>query len=549
MDMIRPLTKRDYYDKRHMMMLGERQSWEPHWRDLQRYLSPRTGRFFAQDVNKGDRRNKDIIDNTGGWSVRVARAGMMSGLTSPSRPWFRLVTPDEGMMAAPGVRKWLEEVELRMLAVFAKSNFYKVLPRCYWELLIYGTAAIHTEEDFDDVIRFYPFTVGEYSLAQGNRLTCDTLYREIQMTVRNVVNKFGKSNCSMTVQRLYDAGSYDAWVDVIHCMEPNEGRVSDSPLSRDLPIRNVYYEKGQDREDRFLKVGGFHEQPFMAPRWDAQGADVYGYSPGMDSLGDVKMLQHEQRRKGQVIDYGTKPALISSAGVSKSRTNTLPGGITPSPEPGEDGLRPAWQVSLPIDHLTSDIMETQNRIKQAFYVDMFLMMASTDRRQITAREVEERHAEKLLQLGPVVEQLEEELLDPVIDRTFAVMARKGLIPEAPEQLAKIDLKVEYISTLAQAQRAVRTATADQFIGFVGGVSQAMGGSADPWKKVKVSALIDGYGRDLGVPNEYIATDDEVAQADQQEAQMQQAQMALQAGAEAAKIDKTRAETEATKGRR
>ena len=64
------------------------------WAEVARLVLPRSGRFFAGDrTNRRTRRN-DIKDSTGTRAHRVLGAGLMSGNTSPARPWFRITTPD-----------------------------------------------------------------------------------------------------------------------------------------------------------------------------------------------------------------------------------------------------------------------------------------------------------------------------------------------------------------------------------------------------------------------------------------------------------------------
>ena len=122
-----------------------------------------------------------------------------------------------------------------------------------------------------------------------------------------------------------------------------------------------------------------------------------------------------------------------------------------------EGFRAAIDVRLDLSHLAADIAEVQGRIKEAFYANLFLMLAESDRREITAREIDERREEKMLMLGPVLERLHDELLSPLVARVFNIMARNGQLPEPPRGLDGRGLQVEFISILAQAQKSVATA--------------------------------------------------------------------------------------------
>src|ERR1039457_6042683 len=92
----------------------ERSSWWSHWQEITTYILPRSGRYFRQDRDKGDRRNQNNYDNTGIRALKTLGAGLMGGATSPARPWFRLGTPDPDLNASQPVRIWLDDVADQM---------------------------------------------------------------------------------------------------------------------------------------------------------------------------------------------------------------------------------------------------------------------------------------------------------------------------------------------------------------------------------------------------------------------------------------------------
>lgn len=520
-------TLRQHLERRRSALELERQSWISHWRDISDYTMPRRGRFLVSDRNKGDRRNTKIIDNTGRYSLRTLAAGMMTGLTSPSRPWFRLTTPDPALDEFAPVKTWLYLVEQRMRAVFAKSNIYNVLHGTYEELGAFGTSAFLGLDDFEDVVRFYPFTAGEYMIAQDNRGKVDTIYREYSMTVAQVVGEFGEDNVSATVRAMHARGSLDQWVTVCHAIEPRpesqreRGKVD----GRNKPIRSVYWEKGGD-QDKVLREAGYDKFPGLAPRWDVLFGDIYGRSPAMDALGDIKQLQAEQKYKGKGIAKMVDPPMVGPSSLKNRPASVLPGDITyVDVQQGQQGFVPAYQVQPRLNELMMDIQEVQDRVRQAFYADLFLMLANSDRRQMTATEVAERHEEKLLALGPVLERLQDELLEPLIDRTFEKMVAAEILPPPPEELAGVDLRVEYISMLAQAQKAVATGGIERLSSYVGNVAAVR---PDVLDKVNWDQTVDEYADALGVPPTLIVPDEQVAEirAQRQKAEQAQQQAAM-----------------------
>lgn len=509
----------------------ERSSWFGHWKEISTYLLPRSGRFFVQDRDRGQRRHNAIYDNTGTRALRVLAAGMMSGMTSPARPWFRLNTRDPELDKSAAVRVWLDQVTGLMRQVFAKSNTYRAFHTMYQEMGAFGTAPSIVMEDYNEVIRHYPLTAGEYCIATDYRGQVTTLYREFQKTVSEIVSEFGRDNCSVTVQNLYDKGNLDAWVTIVHCIEPRGDRDPSKRDSKNMAWKSVYFEQGGN-PDKYLREGGFDHFPALVPRWDANGGDIYGSSPGMEALGDIKQLQQEQLRKGQAIDYMTKPPLQAPTSMKNRDIDMLPGGISFVDAASGGGIRTQFEVRLDLNHLLADIQDVRERVRSSFYADLFMMLANQTDARMTATEVAERHEEKLLMLGPVLERLHNEMLDPIIDMTFARMLAAGIIPPAPPELQGQDLKIEYTSMLAQAQRAVGTNGVDRFVGNLG---QIAGFKPDVLDKFDSDYWADSYADMLGVDPQLIVASNEVAlirenRAKAQQAAQQQEQMPATAAA-------------------
>jgi hypothetical protein len=454
---------------------------------------------------------------------------MMSGVTSPARPWFRLSTPDPDLAEYGAVKDWLHDVSLRLATVFLKSNLYNALPVVYGDIGVFGTGAMFIEEDFDgSVIRCFPFPIGSYMIANNSRLMVDGFIREFRMTVRQLVQKFGRmglsgrmdwSNFSLNVKQAYDNGQYETWIDVCHVIHPNEYFDSKKLDSQYKKYSSCYYERGMSGgtaidpyNDIYLSEKGYDNFPVLCPRWEVTGEDVYGTScPGMDALGDIKQLQLGEKRSMQAIEKMVNPPMVGPPELRTTKSSILPGDITYiSERDGMKGFRPVHEVNPRIQELEGKQEQVRQRISRAFYEDLFLMLANSDRRQITAREIEERHEEKLLALGPVLEQLNQDLLDPLIDVTFDVMVKQGLIPTPPEELQGVPLKVEYISVMAQAQKLVGISGIERFAGFVGSIV-AQTQNQQLLDKVDSDQMIDEYGDAVGISPRIIRSDDEVEQ--------------------------------------
>ena len=558
------INKRNEFEILRAQLRIERNSFISHWRDITENIMPRRGRFYSTDNNKGDKRNQKIVDSTATMALRTLRSGMMGGITSPARPWFRLTTSNPTFSENGAVKEWLEQVSDRMSTVFLKSNLYNVLPIVYGDLGGVGTSCMFIEEDFDEVIRAYPFPVGTYYIANDHKLKVNTFIREFRMTVRQVVEKFGIDaetrnikwdNISSVVQNLWKNNQTEAWIEIAHVIKPNSDYDPSKKTNKFKKFISVYYELGYTGAStantnylggaldngKYLRMEGYDIFPVLAPRWEISAEDVYGTScPGMTALGDIKQLQVGEKRALQAIDKMVNPPMIGPTSLRNAKVSILPGDITFVDErDNQGGFRPAHEVRFDVNAMEAKQQQVRQRISRSFYEDLFLMLAQSDRRQITAREIDERHEEKLLALGPVLEQLNQDLLDPLIDLVFSIMDKRGMLPPPPDEIAGTELKVEYISIMAQAQKLNGLAGIERFTGYVGNLAQADPSTLD---KVDMDKLVDIYGEVVSMPAGVVRTDEDVEVLRDQRAEQQAAQAKAEQDALAVQSAKTLSET-------
>jgi hypothetical protein len=499
---------RNELNVRWSALKNERSSWIPHWEDISRFLLPRHGRFFLNQANRGEKKHNNIIDSTGTRSLSILSAGMQSNMTSPARPWFRLSTSDPKLDESYAVKVWLSETTRLMQMVFARSNTYRSLHMMYEELGAFGTAASIVLPDFDTIICQHPLTIGEYAIATNFKGQTDTLYREFELKVAQIVKEFGVDNVSDGTRAAYNRGNLDQWRPVMHVIEPRADRDPRKRNSKNMPWKSVYFEMDA-RPGQFLRESGFREFSALCPRWKVRSGDEYGSSPGMDALGDVKQLQQQHLRKGQGIDYMTRPPLQLPSSMQGKPNNFLPGGhsyydgvATP-----QGAVRAAFEVNLNLQHLREDIVDVRERVRQCFFADLFLMLANDTRSGTTAYEIAQRQEEKMLMLGPVVERLHSEILEPLIEMTFSRMVEANIVPPAPPEMQGMELNVEFVSVLAQAQRAVATGSVDRYVANLGNIAQF---KPEVMDKFDADHWADAYADMLGVDPELIVPSEQVA---------------------------------------
>lgn len=520
-------------------MRTDRVPWWQLWRELADYYLPNRYQWLLspnEASRRASNRNSKILDSTGTNAARILAAGMMNGITSPARPWFKLrILGLDDKIGSPA-RNWLDEVETRMLKVFSESNFYQSLATLYLDLVVFGTAVNLIYESDDKVIHCTNPCLGEFFLMINSSHKVCGMGREFTYTVYQVVQEFGIENVPAAVKAAYEAGGA-RWNEkhaVIHLIEPNADNKTASKLSPEFKYREYYWLQ-TGPTDEVLRERGWYDFPGIAVRWELAGNDPYGTSPAMDALGDVIQLQHETMKKAQGLDKMNDPPLLADIQLKNAALSLLPRGVTYISRLGEtNGARPIYTVNPPIRDMTEDILQVQQRIRQTFHNDLFNRVLSLNTVR-SAREIDAIDSERLVLLGPVLQRFENEALDPAIERVFGIMMRNELLPPPPPELEEVEIKIQYVSIFAAAQNAVTTAPTERLMGLIGNLVPVF-----PEAKLilDIPELLLDYARDIGVKSKGLRPIDEVrrsiAQANQDNTAQQGMDQMLQ-GAEGAKL--------------
>ena len=534
-------TQQAYHRRRLTELQSIRSPWESTWQSLAEHIEP--SRYRPAMRQEGPISRAKIIDSTGTFAWKTLASGMHSGITSPARPWFRLTTFDPDMKDYGPVKNYLAQVEQRLREVFQKSNLYPSFHTGYGDIGEFGQSCSILADNDTHMIRMQPLLHGTFWIARDENGVATTLYRKFRWSTQKIVGRFGYANCSYSIRSAYDQGKYEQAFDICHAIEP---RLSRDPARLDKankPFLSNYWEDQNGNENRLLEESGFDENPIVAPPWELAGDDSYALSPGMIALGDIKMLQMEQTRKLEGIDKMVRPPMTGPTSMRNNPASLLPGALTYVDDPTGKGFRPAMEVNLRLSELAADIRETQDRIRQAFYADLFLMISNMEGIQPrNTFEIAERKEEKLLALGPVLENIYNGQLAPVIDRTYAILNRRDELPPPPPELQDQDLQIEYISMLAQAQKAVATGSIERLWSFAGNLVAV---KPDILDKLDGDQAIDLYADALGADPSQVVSDDRVKEIREGRAQKQQmaenAEMAnkvapaVSAGADAARL--------------
>ena len=511
--------------KRYDRLKAQRQNWESHWQEVADYMQPRKA-DVTKTRSKGDKRTELIFDGSPLQSVELLAASLHGMLTNPSTPWFSLRFKQNDMENEDEAKEWLEDATEVMYAAFNKSNFQQEIFELYHDLITFGTAAMFIEEDDEDILKFSTRHINEIFIAENDKGRIDTVFRKFNLSARAVIQKFG--DVSMNIMTKANKDPYEE-VSILHAVYPRSDFDPKKQDKQNMPFESVYLDAESGDE---LSVSGFREFPFVVPRYLKASHEIYGRSPAMTALPDVKMLNEMSKTTIKSAQKQVDPPLLVPDDGFILPVRTVPGGLNFYRAGTRDRIEP---LNIGANTPLGLNMEEQRRnsIRNAFYVNQLMMQ---DGPQMTATEVIQRNEEKMRLLGPVLGRLQSELLKPLIDRAFSLLIRKDLFGPIPEFLSGQDIEIEYVSPLAKAQKSAELQSIMRGIEIMGQLSNV----APVFDHLNMDKLVKHLMDIVGVPQKVLKSSselqDEREQAQQQQAQQQQMnqmqQVAESAGAAA-----------------
>ena len=496
----------------------------PEWEKCAKYLSPAHGRFFGSRdgiAAKGKVDRGAILNNSAGRDLAIAVAGIKGGLVPHSLKWFKLGLYDEDMEDWDPAKDWLGACEKVMYSVFNRSNFYEAVYMPFHEQIAFGTGPMQIDEHDQSIIHCDPWTIGEYVLMNGKDNMVDTAFRERWYTLRSLVQKFGEKSLTTRSQNMFK-NNPDQFIKVIQCIMPREDYDLGKIDSLNMPVASIWFED-KGGENKILGESGYRTPPTMFPRWMTIGEDPYGSDClGLAALPDIMMLQSLERDKLQQLALQTKPPMNVPSNLM-GRLSLFPNAQNKVSAKENEQVGKTFDFNFDLQSISAEIQNVEKRVSDGFYNDLFLMLLNSERSGTTAYEIAKKNEEKLVLLGPVVERQNNELLTPAIDRTFDICMAKGLFPPIPQELEGQEIRVEYVSLLAQAQKAVGIQGIERTLGTISGLIDIF---PEIRHKVDAMKVVDEVADLQGMNPKLIRSTDEankMNQAEQQAVQQQQQQ--------------------------
>ena len=494
-------------------LMDRRSTWETHWQEVADLIIPRKSDIVDNKV-KGDKRHLEVFDATAIHSLELLASSLHGMLTSSANRWFDLRFKEAAVNEDDTAKEWLEDSTDKMYLAFARSNFQQEIFEAYHDLVCFGTACLYIEEDTDDIIRFSSRHIKEIYISEDAKGMVNCIYRRFKITAKAAVEKFGLENLSRSIQSTYKNAPFDD-VELCHVVKPREMYNPKKQDKSNMPFMSAYFEYN---EDHIISQGGFREFPYVVPRYLKASNEVWGRSPAMAALPDVKVLNKMVEIQLKAAAKQVDPPLLVPDDSFTLPVRMAPGSINFYRAGSRDRIEP---LNIGANNPLGLNMEEQRRkaISQTFHVDQLLV---TENRNMTATEVAQRAEEKMRILGPTLGRLQVELLNPTVIRVFNIMFRNNLFKPAPEVLVNQEIDVEYVSPMALAQKGQELSSIIRGLEIFGSIGQV----APVTDYIDPKGLVKEIIKILGIPAKVIRSDAQVQEITEQKQAAQQQQMEM-----------------------
>ena len=492
----------EYFKKRKHDMEEVFNIIKPDLQELSDYFLPRSVQFIARNTRKPITKNRKIIDSTPLIALRNFSSGMMSGATSPTNRWFKTTFLNRNIENNYSLKKWCSIQEELTREILNNSNFYQCLPEIYKQLGVFGFGAMTIEPDFENVVNFRVLPIGSYYYSKNHKGKIDCFCRVYSQSAKNLCEQFGygiseeiKKEAASNPLKLYE---------VVHFVEENKNYRKKYLSSKYAKYVSATF---LSSSSEFLSLKGFSKFPYVVFETSiSTDIDYPQESPAINALADVRQLMTMVKEYAKAVKKIVCPTYKGPSSLKNKKMVDIPGAYIEEDENGR-GISPIYEVNPKILELKQEKDELKQTIKEHFYNDLFAMILSTSSNKTrTATEVNELKEEKMVLLSPLLEQIHSALRQ-ILNWIYDEEIRVGIIkpPFGEDKNSKsYKFKIEFVSTLAQAQKVNNISSIERFTTFVSNIANAI----DPTLKSKLDGekIIEDYASFANInPTELVST--------------------------------------------
>jgi len=448
--------------KRYDSMENQRVNWTQHWQELAYYVMPRKDDIYKSKT-AGEKKGLYLYDSTAHHAAVLLASALHSMLTNPVSNWFNLCTGDRTIDELEEVIQWYYDTENTIHQVLLNSNFHSEIHEAYLDIVTFGTGPMLIEKDEDFYVRFQARPIYECYLDENNKGRIDTLFRKFEWTLRQIVQQWGIERLPEDLQRKYKEDSNCKHM-ILQAIYPREDYDRTKIDGKNKKFASVYV---LCETKTVLSEHGFDQFPYITPRWSKLTREIYGRSPAMGALPDIKLLNEVKKVTIKAAQKTVDPpvqvpddGMVLPVKLTPGSTNYYRAGTTDRIE--------LMNFSGRVDIGRETINDLRNAIREGFFIDQLQLSQGP---QMTATEVIQRTEEKLRILGPVLGRMTSELLQPLLDKVFTILLEAKRIKPIPQALSGKNLEVRFSSAIAKAQKTTKIDNLTRVLSLVAPIAQ------------------------------------------------------------------------------
>lgn len=520
---------------RYERLKAERSNYDNLADDVAQFVNPR--KSVTTQRSPGSENTQQIYDTTAMRAAQFCASGIYS-YTVQGQAWFALKPRNKSLATNDGVKRFYGEVTEEMLGQLMSSNFPRAVYEGLQDFCSMPAGCVYLEEGTKDLLNFQAYAFGSYVVCNDANGIVDTIYRCFKMTPRQAMQKWGKKALHPEmVKACGDDKLCDVLSEFMHCVYPREEYDREKRDWMNMPFASEYIDVKNKHQ---LSEGGYQEFPYFVFRFNKNPEDVYGHSPGMDLLPDIRGVNKMQQTMLVAVEKQVNPPwLIPDDGSSAYKWSAKAGSRNYWRATGVGNNKPEPVIiQSDLNAGLEMVREERMKIENGFFLDLFNMLAQRTE-TMTATEVLQRVEEKLNSFAPTWANLQAELFGPLIIRTLGILARAGAFNaiEAPPELENdADFDITYLSKIALASEMIK---ARSYFQYVESVTPLM--SANPEAAMAFNDTINlpktyrELAYNLGLPIQWTYSEEEAQeraaarqQAAEQQAAIQNAETAAKA---------------------
>lgn len=448
--------------KQYDRAANKRYQWDSHWQEIADLVL--STRQFTRKIVPGERRTRKQFDATAVKAVVKLAAALHGLLTNPATQWFSLRARNDSVNQADEAQRWLTDSRNRMLALFAspRFGFNTQIHEAYMDLVAFGTSVMILME-MPDRIRFQTRPLAECYLDEDGDGRVTTVYRKFMPTLSQAVDMFGNA---LGMERMGEAErNPDNEMTVIHAVYPRTVLAPGRMDGKNKPFASVYVDLDKKL---IIREGGFDSFPYLSPRWSKAPGETYGRSPAMDILADIGMVNAMRKTNIVSAEQAVSPPWVVETGGIEGPLRIAPNSIIYRKQGSGAPITPLVTGNR-VDLGEAMLDKERRGIQEGFFLDI-LTLPEIDR--MTTVEVVQRIQQRMVFMSPMLSRLVEELLEPIIARTYQAMYNLGMFAPVPEVLGNAPLEVDFVSVMAMSQRASESFNFQQWLGGLGAIAPA-----------------------------------------------------------------------------